>query len=126
MSVVSQEDDRLACIEVQPVEGELVPRVRALDALGPQERRQSADEDGELFGGPGGKGIAPEALGQVVDADRAAVVERQDLEQRALLATAQRGQVAAHPEGPHAPILAPWGVRSPFSRRWPAGCRRPV
>ncbi len=50
----------------------------------------------------------------MVDGDGAAVVEREDLEQRALLAAAQRGRVAPlhlelaqepHPQALHATIL---------------------
>ena len=102
------------CFEVQPVEGELVARIRALDAVRSEDRTHPADQDGELLRGPGGCGVAPETFGQVVDADRPAVVERQDLEQRALLTTAQCGQVVPlhlelaqqpHPEAHHAPIL---------------------
>ena len=60
--------------------------------------------------------MAPEALGQAVDADRAAVVQRQDLEQGALLATPQHGPVATlhlevtqqpDPQALHPSILAP-------------------
>ena len=86
-------------IEVEPVDGEPVSGVRALDPAGAQDGAQPADQHGDLVRGAGRRAVAPEALGQAVDADRAAVVQRQDLEQGALLATPQHGHVATlHPE----------------------------
>ncbi len=102
-------------IEVEPVDREPVTGIRAVDPLGAQDGAQAADQHGDLVRGVGRRGIPPQALGQAVDADRSAVVQRQDLEQGALLAAPEGGPVATlhlevtqqpDPQALHLSILA--------------------
>ena len=102
-------------IEVEPVETEPVAGIRPLNALRSEDAPEPADEHGELVRRPRRRGVSPQALHQMVHADRAPVVERQDLEQRALLAPPERSGVTTldpelaqqpYPQALHALILA--------------------
>ena len=89
---------------VEPVAAEQVTAVAVVDPVAAEDRAQPAHQHGKLVVGPGGRGVAPQRVGEHGRRHRLPVGERQELQRDPGLPAAQclwrhavHAEVAEHP-----------------------------